>query len=266
MSTHACRYELIGFGNCNTTPGMLPCGPCRKRGVGVYAAAETTTAEPKHATAMEAEMARVTIPEIAAHLREYLEQRAMNLSRALMLAPPQPLVVSRADYDRMTDAGVLRVCGARRDDGSAFCAAQVGHDSDHEWVREVRYTTAAGWHRAPAAAPEPKPPTLREWLGPENVAKLGDWAGVLREQPVPAGMIVAWHWVGGRILQGYDNVTRGWVTILPDGIVHLWAEPKPTHGRGCADALEMALFTSHPAVKPAPKQVTPWNGNDPEVP
>jgi hypothetical protein len=37
-------------------------------------------------------------------------------------------------------------------------------------------------------------PTLREWLGP-GVSELGRWAEVLREQPVPAGMIVAWEWI-----------------------------------------------------------------------
>jgi hypothetical protein len=194
--------------------------------------------------------------------------------------------------------GVLRICGERREDGGAFCTGQVGHDGDHEWAREVRYMPV-GWQRIRAAEEKayrdagvplhdycacgrtmpttaqhckkckPKPPTLREWLGP-RVSELGRWAEVLREQPVPAGMIVAWHW---------DHSGPEWLLIASD------RADKPGCGTAvmpdlsgvfdrCDDStditcwmesLQMALFHHHPDVKPEPALVRTWFGNEEDV-
>jgi hypothetical protein len=194
--------------------------------------------------------------------------------------------------------GVLRVCGERREDGGAFCAGHVGHDGDHEWAREVRYMPV-GWQRIRAAEEkayrdagvplhdycacgrtmpttaqhckkcEPKPPTLREWLG-DRVSELGRWAEVLRDQPVPAGMIVAWHW---------DHSGPEWLLIASD------RADKPGCGTAvmpdlsgvfdrCDDStditcwmesLQMALFHHHPDVKPEPALVRTWFGNEEDV-
>jgi hypothetical protein len=122
---------------------------------------------------------------------------------------------------------------------------------------------------SPVQPAEPKPPTLREWLG-DRVSELGRWAEVLREQPVPAGMIVAWHW---------DHSGPEWLLIASD------RADKPGCGTAvmpdlsgvfdrCDDStditcwmesLQMALFHHHPDVKPEPALVRTWFGNEEDV-
>jgi hypothetical protein len=105
------------------------------------------------------------------------------------------------------------------------------------------------------ACRNPKPPTLREWLGP-RVAELGEWAGVLREQPVPAGFVTAWAWrtdnCGDRCLQStqrWHHYNSSHLVPVTRGDV-VWC----MKARGVtAEAFQMALFTRHPRVKPEPK-------------
>lgn len=95
-----------------------------------------------------------------------------------------------------------------------------------------------------------EPPTLREWLG-DRVSELGRWADVLREQPVPAGRITSWRWRLGHAERGWTlhMITRGCdAQVLPQGIPLLRTETGPW-----ADAMQMALFTNHPDVKPDPR-------------
>jgi hypothetical protein len=113
---------------------------------------------------------------------------------------------------------------------------------------------------------EPKPPTLREWLG-DRVFELGRWADVLREQPVPAGWIVRWEWArdehreaGPWLLKAYGE----------DGEVGLHIRANNLRNQACGrsnaflEPLQPALFIRHPDVKPEPKLRT-WFGNEEEV-
>lgn len=109
----------------------------------------------------------------------------------------------------------------------------------------------------PMRPTNPKPPTLREWLGP-RVAELGPWAEVLREQPVPAGMIVAWHWDRSGpewllIASDRRDAPRCGTAVLPDlsGVFDRCDDG--TDITCWMESLQMALFTRHPAVKPEPR-------------
>jgi hypothetical protein len=111
------------------------------------------------------------------------------------------------------------------------------------------------------ATAEPKPPTLREWLG-DRVSELGRWAEVLRDQPVPAGRITGWRWMG--------SAQRGWVLHQVTGATHAQLLPEGVPLLPCAtgplaDDLQMALFTRHPAVKPEPPPLRTWFGNEEEL-
>jgi hypothetical protein len=137
-------------------------------------------------------------------------------------------------------------------------------DSGQQVPRYARHTTP---HQN--ARETIRPPTLRDWLG-DRVSELGRWAEVLREQPVPAGMIVAWHW---------DHSGPEWLLIASD------RADKPGCGTAvmpdlsgvfdrCDDStditcwmesLQMALFHHHPDVKPEPALVRTWFGNEEDV-
>jgi hypothetical protein len=107
---------------------------------------------------------------------------------------------------------------------------------------------------AEAVAP-PKPPTLREWLG-DRVSELGRWAEVLREQPVPAGWIERWTWDRERGVWLMSGAGVRDCAVDPDLAMQYLNRRN--------DSMQMALFTRHPAVKPAPKLRT-WFGNEEEV-
>jgi hypothetical protein len=91
---------------------------------------------------------------------------------------------------------------------------------------------------------EPKPPTLREWLG-DRVSELWRWADVLCEQPPST-----WHW-------RQDN-SGAWILQAPGAVIPTTQRDvigAVTWGRGpWADTCQMALFTRHPDVKPEPKR------------
>jgi hypothetical protein len=116
----------------------------------------------------------------------------------------------------------------------------------------------------PVQLAEPKPPTLREWLGP-RVSELGRWAEVLREQPVPAGWIAEWRWLGHGAL-GHWRAHGAVASAKPQEyivdrsmVIRYTREPHAT-----TEAYLMAIFTRHPDVKPEPKLRT-WFGNEEEV-
>jgi hypothetical protein len=108
---------------------------------------------------------------------------------------------------------------------------------------------------------EPKPPTLREWLG-DRVSELGRWAEVLREQPVPAGKVGAWTW---------RNDPNGTWFLCSDRPLHeqppviesdlLWC----VNASGpLAKSFQKVFFHRHPDVKPEPTLRT-WFGNEEEA-
>lgn len=106
----------------------------------------------------------------------------------------------------------------------------------------------------------PQPPTLREWLG-DRVAELGRWADVLREQPVPAGMIVAWEWRAGVPWALTQGEFSDWSKLTVENLV---AACEPTKylrdASPVVDSMQMALFTRHPDVKPEPRPAAfPWD-------
>lgn len=145
----------------------------------------------------------------------------------------------------------------------------------------LRFPTLASWmgdlppmdlsHEADAVAyayttmherVQAKPPTLREWLGSDNVAVLGEWADVLREQPVPAGWVTEWQWdemyvswrAHGDTIHGPKSFT-----VVPSDIVSaVRGDRVPAH-----DAYLMCFFTRHPRVKPEPRKAPyPWSPED----
>jgi hypothetical protein len=95
------------------------------------------------------------------------------------------------------------------------------------------------------------------------VSELGRWADVLREQPVPAG----------HIEELLLNSSTGWLDYLTRGehgdelgsltqhaVLAATCPQDPLY-----EALQMALFTRHPDVKPEPKPVRTWFGNEEEL-
>lgn len=98
-------------------------------------------------------------------------------------------------------------------------------------------------------------PTLREWLG-DRVSELGRWADVLREQPVPAGWIVRLEWTPYGGLNAIDE--NGGINCV--GVETVMSAILSNWNVGRAEAYQMALFTRHPDVKPAPKPAAfPWD-------
>lgn len=130
-----------------------------------------------------------------------------------------------------------------------------------EHIDAMEYT--ARWHHPGVVGVDrvtapPSPPTIREWLG-DRVSELGRWADVLREQPVPAGSIVEWRWE--RFSEHWRLLLRTKVTAGFESLLRTSANPL---NHGCGDpffeAVQMALFTRHPDVKPEPKQdAFPWD-------
>lgn len=105
-------------------------------------------------------------------------------------------------------------------------------------------------------------PTLREWLG-DRVSELGDWATVLREQPAPAAEVREWSW------RKYGEAwTLAYQMSTMSGGLSRTAVLDAAHGESdpwdpSADALQMALFTRHPSVKPEPRKAPyPWSPED----
>lgn len=131
------------------------------------------------------------------------------------------------------------------------------------WNGRQRAVVEQEWRRMASA--EPKPPTLREWLG-DRVAELGPWAEVLREQPVPAGQIVAWHWDHSGpewllIASARNDKPKCGTAVLPD-LSGVFDRCDDSTDITCwMESLQMALFDRHPDVKPEPKLRT-WFGNE----
>jgi hypothetical protein len=115
---------------------------------------------------------------------------------------------------------------------------------------------------AQSSTPRPKPPTLREWLG-DRVSELGRWAEVLREQPAPAGWIAEWRCHDG-VWVAYGGVRGGRYTLGLHTVFDIAHGAPHIFDSGFEEALQMALFTRHPDVKPEPKLRT-WFGNEEEV-
>lgn len=114
------------------------------------------------------------------------------------------------------------------------------------------------------AKAEPKPPTLREWLG-DRVSELGPWADVLREQPAPAGWIERWECRAG-IWIAFGGIRGGRYTLGLHTLLDIATGAPEIFGDGFEEALQMALFTRHPAVMPEPRKPTlrTWFGNEEE--
>lgn len=112
----------------------------------------------------------------------------------------------------------------------------------------------------------PKPPTLREWLG-DRASELGPWAEVLRDQPVPRGWIQRWE--SYRTGDTWELVAHGRgrsETITPTDVIYaIGTWPADPYG-STSEALQMSLFTRHPAVNPEPRKPTlrTWFGNEEE--
>jgi hypothetical protein len=112
------------------------------------------------------------------------------------------------------------------------------------------------------ATAEPKPPTLREWLG-DRASELGRWAEVLREQPVPCGFItqVTWDMAHGQwALRFQHRFGINAVHLRASEVSSVLCHAEP----GALDTYRMMLFTRHPDVAPTAKLRT-WFGNEEEV-
>lgn len=235
-----------------------------------------TTADPKHATTMEAEMSRVTIGDVAASIREYLDQRAMHLSSALLYARPQPMVVAEMDVavkcsrPRCTNDAMLPL----QSNGDGWlCRGHAGQPlvGPLEAKYERQYSCAkcgSGMNTTAARASlfcdacQAKPPTLREWLG-DRVSELGPWAGVLREQPVACGFVSRCEW--RRVHGQWDLFLYNKFDINPIRLrASSLARVLTNAELGAIDTYRMALFTRHPAVKPEPAPLRTWFGNEEE--
>jgi len=145
--------------------------------------------------------------------------------------------VSYYDYSKV-DIEKLKRKRAR------YCSGSVTNVSEHQ----------------PVGAGEMRPPTLREWLGDQASDLPPGWLEVLREQPVPAGWIARWEW-SHRSLRAVD--AEGAVHCV--SVYTLLSSLLPDWNVGVAEAYVMGCFLRHLAVKPAPKPVRTWFGNEEEL-
>jgi hypothetical protein len=206
---------------------------------------DLTVADPKHSTAMDAELSRVTFASVFERMREHLKQ---DMYRRAMLPA------------HLLGGGRMRL-----PTGPITLLPDMQPAPSDRHVEALKYAIRPGWHLREHAGK--MPPTLREWLG-DRVSELGRWADVLREQPVPAGWIKRWEWrhdhLGWRLL---GHTTIGYATPYEDSAVAWCLDGGPLvnalHGVQ-RDSLQMAFFTRHPDVKPEPRKVPQrtWFGNE----
>lgn len=231
-------------------------------------------ADAKHATAMLAEMSRATFfgpcecgrPIYGTAMDrgrkcEVCRETEHALHDAAM-APVPPHMLSehlRIEHEPPTTratAGENRICSR------IGCTTPSGRwwlceEHEREYHALMRQNESA-------IAEEPKPPTLREWLG-DRVLELGPWANVLREQPVPAGHIsdlllnLDTGWLD-YVARGEHGPERG--SLTQHAVTAAIAPQGPFY-----EALQMALFTRHPDAKPTPRKPTlrTWFGNEEEL-
>jgi hypothetical protein len=180
------------------------------------------------------------------HLPGCPEDSIARLVDAAVMPPPWPTTNPlRAELERLAQNGEIPAVPWRE-------IVRQRRDDDH--VDVAKYTIKPGWTLPKAQ--EPKPPTLREWLG-DRVSELGRWADVLREQPVPVGEVVAWEWyqsLGIWQLRVRCRVASSF-TLGPGDILHGLRGPIPGDEQWL-DVLQMAFFRRHPGVKPEPTPVT----------
>jgi hypothetical protein len=93
------------------------------------------------------------------------------------------------------------------------------------------------------------------------VSELGPWADVLREQPIPASWITKWTWLSDHGVWTVESKAGKEFTINQDAAIRGTIPGGPAN-----EALQMALFASHPAVKPEPRKspLRTWFGNEEE--
>lgn len=105
-------------------------------------------------------------------------------------------------------------------------------------------TTRTGHAELPPVT-APLSPTLREWLG-DRVSKLGRWADVLRERPVPVGWIQRWWWDAERAIWIVSGAGVRDIPVDQDLAMQYLNRRN--------DSFQMALFTRHPDVEPDPTE------------
>jgi hypothetical protein len=263
---HHCRYEAMGLDPCSSKPNLYPCSPCREAGVHKDAAdaCDARAAKPQRACTMPAFDGRFVLTGTPSSgpdwHREYLG--AWTTTRTALEAEEQ--------RQRSATTPCARCSKPVPNGGMHFCSALWRDDVDVErhdrHVEALRYALSSLPSAAEKASmmpvpvdmlpefvrkqSEPKPPTLREWLG-DRASELGRWAEVLRPLPEPAG----------HIEELLLNSSTGWLDYLARGEHGDERGSLTQHAVVAAinpqdpfyEALQMALFTRHPAVAPEPR-------------
>lgn len=269
--------------NCGATSHVRD----RYNGLCFTCAWPTNVTTPKPATAMGAEMARVTTAVKCARPRctnaAMLPLQSNGDGWLCRGHAGQPLVGPIEDEQRLSlqaaadvQARMLHAAGIQLTsltfvEGHPVTGVgvlpSIRHDATgldlatFQWHEEARVWSVSRNAQAIAAIVAPKPPTLREWLG-DRVSELGPWADVLREQPVPAGMFQGFEWNGsewrGSTRRGSNAICR--IDLLAATGAHEATAPAPW-----LEAVQMAFFTRHPAVLPEPAPLRTWFGNEEEL-
>lgn len=294
--TFQCRYKSMGLKECVETPGLYTCQPCRE--LAAFERQETSylkiverdvlnnVAVPHYVltgmsvptSALEAEENRQRRDDHVDALRYALASRKCGkYAEAMDGGCDKPSGHEgycsgpvRMVYDFPCSCG-RTIRGTDRDRGKRCAHEQPKPPT----LRECRYQQCDGSGLMASGDRNGRdvcdcrliPPTLREWLGPRG-AELGRWAEVLREQPVPAGMIVAWHWDHSGpewLLIASDRDDRpGCGTYVSQDFAGVFDRCDDNTDITCwMESLQMSLFTRHPDVQPEPKLRT-WFGNEEE--